>query len=224
MIELRHVSKTYYLGNNRVEAVKDIHLSIKKGDFTALIGPSGCGKSTAMAIIGLLDHPTEGSYWLHDQDTATFSPNKLAGLRNRTIGFVFQAFYLLPSLSALENVGLPLVYSGLKLTPPEINQRALESMEQVGIAQFARHTPNEMSGGQQQRVAIARALVGKPSIVLADEPTGSLDSKTGQNVMDILVNLNRTEQTTILLVTHDQQIAKQCQRILPMKDGRFLDA
>lgn len=220
MIELQDVTKQYFIGKNPVVAIKNINLSINVGDFSALVGPSGCGKSTTMAIIGLLDRPTSGCYRLHGKDTKLLSSHQLAQQRNQTFGFIFQSFYLLPRLSALENVGLPLVYRGLP--GEEIKQKALASMARLGIDHLATHKPNELSGGQQQRVAVARALVGNPSIILADEPTGALDSKTGQQLMDSLIELNTEYHTTILLVTHDLRIADQCKTKLYMKDGELI--
>jgi len=222
MIEFENVTKHYVVGDNRIVAVKQVSLSLRQGDFIALIGPSGCGKSTVMSIMGLLDRPTSGQYWLEGKDTALLSTQQLATLRNQTFGFVFQSFCLLPKLSALDNVSLPLVYRGLDTKI--IKQKATESMKRLGIAHLANHKPSEMSGGQQQRVAIARALIGDPRIILADEPTGALDSKTGQALMDSFVELNRHHGVTILLVTHDTHIADQCKTQWPMKDGEFVDA
>lgn len=220
MIELRDVYKIYHIGDHEVHALNGISFSIGKGELVAIMGASGSGKSTAMNIIGVLDHPTSGEYYLNGEKVLALSGDILAGLRNRTIGFVFQQFFLLPRLTALQNVSLPLTYRGLN--PKEIKERALASLEKVGMADFINHRPNELSGGQQQRVAIARALVTAPAVILADEPTGALDSKTGQSVMDLLIELNQKDHATIIIVTHDLSVAQQCQRIIKLKDGAIV--
>jgi len=220
MIKLKKINKIYQLGEQRLHALQDIDLNIQAGELVALVGTSGSGKSTLMNIIGLLDHPTSGHYHLNDTDVAQYPPQKLARLRNQTLGFIFQQFYLLPRFNALYNVSLPLIYRGL--TKPEIKRRALLQLEQVGLSEYINHKPNELSGGQQQRVAIARALVGNPSLILADEPTGSLDSQTGQEIMDLLINQQQKHNTTVIIVTHDDMIAKQCQRLIAISDGKLL--
>ncbi len=217
LISLSKVTKTYVLGDDIiVNALHEIDLHINKGEFVAIIGPSGSGKSTLMHIIGILDKPTTGKVMLEDHNIAKLSEEKLAGLRNTHIGFVFQAFNLLPRTSALENVELPLVYSGI--TADERKKRAEESLRIVGLEERMHHTPAQLSGGQQQRVAIARALINKPSLILADEPTGNLDSKAGDEIIDLLKQLN-DKGNTIVLVTHELEIAKKAKRIIQVKDG-----
>jgi putative ABC transport system ATP-binding protein len=220
MIEFRDVYKTYFLGQNEVHALNGVSFRIEAGEMVAIMGRSGSGKTTAMNIIGLLDYPTTGEYLLNNRNVATLSKNELANLRNRSIGFVFQFFFLLPRLNALHNVCMPLIYRGTNRA--DMRERAIECLTKVGMDKFMDHKPNELSGGQQQRVAIARALVGDPDLILADEPTGSLDSKTGQDVMNLLIDLNRKESTTVVVVTHDINIARQCQRIIEIKDGRLV--
>jgi len=216
MIELHDISKTYESGDISVEVLKGITLTVQEGDFVAVMGPSGSGKSTLLNLLGCLDRPTGGTYMLDGVDVTTKTDNELAGIRNRKIGFVFQSFNLLPRLSAWKNVELPLVYSGI--SPQERSERAHELLERVGLGKRSEHSPNKLSGGEQQRVAIARALVNRPSIVLADEPTGNLDSKAGGEIIDILTGLNR-EKVTIIMVTHEREIAENASRIITIKDG-----
>lgn len=216
MIELENITKIYRMGKVEVPALRGITLSIKEGEMVALIGPSGSGKSTLMNIIGFLDKPTVGRYTLDGTDVSRLNDNKLAELRNKKIGFVFQTFNLLPRTSALANVELPLIYSG-----GQKGKRALEALERVGLAGRASHKPTELSGGEQQRVAIARALVNNPSVILADEPTGNLDSVATAEIISIFLQLNR-EGITVILVTHEPDIAAQAQRIIRLLDGKIV--
>lgn len=219
VVSIQNVSKTYTLGDTTFHALRDVSLSIHKGEFVAIIGPSGSGKSTLMHIIGLLDRASDGHVLLEGKDVSTLSQEQLARERNKHIGFVFQFFNLLPRTSALDNVILPLMYS--KVPKEEWQTRARNLLNIVGLSERLHHTPSQLSGGQQQRVAIARALVNEPSVILADEPTGNLDSKSGQEIMDFLKNLNR-EGNTIVLVTHEPDIARQTKRIVEVKDGRIV--
>ncbi len=218
IIEFKNVKKTYYMGNNNsLEALKGISFTIDRGELVAIIGPSGSGKSTTMNIIGLLDSVTSGKYILNGHDATKLTKSQSATMRNREIGFIFQSFFLLPRLTAVQNVLLPLLYRG---TPKkEAHDRAMVMLEKVSMAKHAMHRPSEMSGGQQQRVAIARALVGTPALVLADEPTGALDQKTGHDVLTLLKELNEKENATVVIITHDVQIANQCKRKIPVVDG-----
>ena len=216
LIALDAIVKTYRMGDVTVEALRGVSLDIADGEFVAIMGASGSGKSTLMNVLGCLDRPTSGQYLLAGEEVSRLSPNALAALRNRTIGFVFQNFNLLSRTSALENVELPLLYSGTHAR--ERHARALEALERVGLRDRADHHPNQMSGGQQQRVAIARALVGRPRLVLADEPTGNLDSKTSVEVMRIFEELQR-EGITVVLVTHEPDIADWAHRVITMRDG-----
>lgn len=218
MIELQHVYKTYYIGDQVIHALEDVNIMIHHGELVSIMGTSGSGKTTTMNIIGLLDRPTSGNYYLNGTEVSKLSSNQLAYLRNRTIGFIFQQFYLLPRLNAIQNVMLPLIYRNV--SPKEMHQRALDNLEKVGMKNYIQHKPTELSGGQQQRVAIARALVGDPRIILADEPTGALDSKTSQEVMDLLIQINREEQATVIIVTHDLNIGNQAKRMIKIKDGK----
>lgn len=221
MIEFRDVCKYYQIGEHKITALEHANLKIASGELVSIMGASGSGKTSCMNILGLLDRPSSGQYFLVDTEVSTLSNDKLAHLRNYYIGFVFQQFFLLPRLTALQNVGLPLIYRG---TPPaEIKERSLASLDRVGMSQYVDHRPNQLSGGQQQRVAIARALVTDPTVILADEPTGALDSKTGQIVMDLLLHINQQENATIIIVTHDQKVALQCQRIIRLSDGRVIE-
>lgn len=217
VIKMVNINKVYKMGRNEYKALYDVNLNISKGEFVSIVGPSGAGKSTLMNIIGCLDNASSGEYFLDNENT-NCSDNKLADIRNRKIGFIFQNYNLLPKLSVIENVELPLIYQGLKSS--EIKERSLEAIEKVGLSQHIRHKPTELSGGQKQRVAIARALVTKPQIILADEPTGALDSKTGKEVMSMLQELN-DEGNTIVLITHDRNIAEKAKRIVTVMDGRI---
>ena len=216
MIEIKNLSKTYLLGKIPVHAITDISVRINSGEFVAIMGPSGSGKSTLLNLLGCLDLPSSGTYFLEDFNIKSLKPNKLAEVRNKRIGFVFQNFNLLPRASALENVELPLIYGRIK------NSRkiALEALKSVGLSERSKHRPNELSGGERQRVAIARAIVNKPAIVLADEPTGNLDTKTGKDIMDIFSRLN-DEGTTIIIVTHERDIAGLTNRTIEMLDGNI---
>lgn len=220
MIKLVNVHKTYIIGEEVVKALDGVSLEIKEGEMVSIVGASGSGKTTTMHMIGLLDHPTSGECYINGKEVSQLSRNEKAALRNRTIGFIFQSFFLLPRLDALHNVMLPLSYRD---NSERVNKNlAFESLKKVSMDHYIHHHPNQLSGGQQQRVAIARALVGDPKIILADEPTGSLDSRTGQEVMDLLKNINKTENATVIIVTHDPNIAKQCQRIISIKDGKIV--
>ena len=215
MIEAKRLSKTYQLGKLEVCAMRDVTFRIDAGEFVAVMGPSGSGKSTLMNLLGCLDLPSSGSYLLENIDIRSLSPNQLADVRNQRIGFVFQNFNLLPRASALENVELPLLYGRV-----QSSQRiAQDALKRVGLGERAMHRPNELSGGERQRVAIARAIVNNPAIVLADEPTGNLDTITGNEIINIFLRLN-AEGTTIVLVTHERDIASMAHRIIQMKDGR----
>jgi ABC-type lipoprotein export system ATPase subunit len=221
LIELQDVHKTYDLGEVKVHALCGVDLQIERGEFLALMGPSGSGKSTLLNILGCLDRPTRGTYWLDGQVVSDMSRDQLARVRNQKIGFIFQNFNLLPRTSALENVELPLLYAP-GLSARQRRRRALEMLELVGLADRSHHHPSQLSGGQQQRVAIARALTNNPSIVLADEPTGNLDTRTGQEIMQILRDLNEQKQITIIVVTHDGEVARQTDRVVAIRDGRIL--
>ncbi len=216
MIEVKELSKTYQLGKVDVHAMIDVSFRIDAGEFVAVMGPSGSGKSTLMNLLGCLDLPSSGSYLLENFDIRTLSPNQQADVRNKRIGFVFQNFNLLPRASALENVELPLLYGRVSNS----HTIAREALERVGLAERAKHRPNELSGGERQRVAIARAIVNNPAIVLADEPTGNLDTRTGIEIIKIFSRLN-AEGTTIILVTHERDVASRARRIIQMKDGRI---
>ncbi len=218
IIELRDLKKTYWMGDERIDAIKGIQLDIAKNEYLALMGPSGSGKSTLMNLIGCLDTPTEGTYLLNDQLVSLLTDNELAEIRNKEIGFVFQTFNLLPRMSALENVAMPLIYAGMNKVDRE--GIALEKLSQVGLADRVMHKPNELSGGQRQRVAIARALVNNPAIILADEPTGNLDTKTSEEIMAILDKIHKNGNT-IILVTHENDIAKYAHRIVKLRDGKI---
>jgi len=219
VIRLENVHKTYDLGEIQVHALRGISLEIRTGEFVAVMGASGSGKSTLMNILGCLDRPTRGRYHLEGTDVSQLSKVELARIRNRKLGFVFQQFNLLARTSALENVELPTVYAGI--TPQEREQRAREALERVGLSDRAEHYPSQLSGGQQQRVAIARALVNRPSILLADEPTGNLDSRTSVEIMDILQRLNEEQGLTVVLVTHEHDIAQYARRELEFRDGKL---
>ncbi len=215
LIEIHDLCKTYRMGDFDVPALRGVSLRVEAGEMMAIMGPSGSGKSTLMNIIGALDVPTSGQYLLDGQDVSKMNENELAEVRNHRIGFVFQSFNLLPRTTALANVELPLIYAG----ESDGQRRCREALELVGLGDRLRHKPNELSGGQQQRVAIARALVNHPAIIMADEPTGNLDSKSGKEIMELLLRLNRESGTTLIIVTHDPNIAAQTQRILHLRDG-----
>lgn len=219
MIELDSVVKTYQMGETVVQALQGIRCHIKRGEMVAIIGPSGCGKSTLMHIMGCLDTPTSGRYFLDGAEVSRLSDSQLAVVRNKKIGFVFQSFNLLSRTSAVANVELPLIYGN----SGNIRRNAFEALERVGLGHRASHMPNQLSGGEQQRVAIARALVNKPTIILADEPSGNLDSKSSNEVISILERLNREDGITIVLVTHEAEIAARAKRIISMRDGLIVD-
>lgn len=218
LIELREISKVYDLGEVQVQALKPTNLTVEQGEFVALIGPSGSGKSTLMNLLGCLDRPTSGSYRLAGQEVATLSRDERAGIRNRRIGFVFQNFNLLARTSALENVELPLLYRR-GISASQRHRLAQEMLSRVGLADRLHHHPSQLSGGQQQRVAIARALVNSPAILMADEPTGNLDSRTSKEVLRLFHDLNQEQGITIILVTHDQAVARTARRITALRDG-----
>lgn len=219
MIEIRNLTKIYKMGETEVRALDGISLSIAEKEFVAIVGPSGSGKSTLMNILGCLDIPTEGSYELDGQEVSQCNDNQLAEIRNRKIGFIFQNFNLLSKLNAIENVELPLIYIGVG--SKERKAKAIEALKKVGLEQRVHHKPSELSGGQQQRVAIARALVTNPPFILADEPTGNLDSKTGKEVLQMLKDLH-AKGNTIVLITHDDSIAKEAERVVRIKDGKIV--
>src|ERR1035437_6769764 len=216
IIQLQNIARTYRVGTETIHALRSVSLSISKNEYVALMGPSGSGKSTLMNVLGCLDTPSEGEYILNGTSVSKMTDNHLAEVRNKEIGFVFQSFNLLPRYSALENVILPLVYAGMPKAERE--ERGKEVLEQVGLTERMNHKPNELSGGQKQRVAIARALVNKPAIILADEPTGNLDSKTSIEIMGLFEEIHK-KGNTIILVTHEEDIAKYAHRIVRLKDG-----
>ena len=220
LLVARDLAKTYTMGGQTVHALRGVSLDIAEGDFVAIMGASGSGKSTLMNILGCLDHPTTGTYQLAGEAVDAMSADALASIRNRRIGFVFQQFNLLPRTSALENVELPMVYA--HVPPAERHERALRSLQRVGLGERSGHTPAELSGGQQQRVAIARALVNNPRLILADEPTGALDSQTSEDIMRLLAELNE-QGMTVVLVTHESDIATWARRRLVFRDGRVLE-
>jgi putative ABC transport system ATP-binding protein len=219
VLEARGVTKSYVLDEVTVDALRSVDLEVRRGEMLAIMGPSGSGKSTLMHIVGLLDHPTSGTVTIDGEDVSHMAPNALAAVRNKRIGFVFQSFNLLARTTATANVELPLIYAGL--SAGERSRRAKEALQRVGLGDRLRHMPNQLSGGQQQRVAIARALVTNPSIVLADEPTGNLDSRSGVEVMQILQGLN-DQGITVVLVTHDARVARHAQRVVHIADGRIV--
>ena len=216
MIQAKNITKKYIIGSQEVQALKGINLDVEKGEFISIMGPSGSGKSTLMNIIGCLDSPSDGEYYLNNKPVSKLNDDELADIRNKEIGFVFQSFNLLARNTAFENVMLPLKYAGLQ--KDEAKERTQEVLDLVNLTTRANHTPSELSGGQQQRVAIARALVNRPGILFADEPTGNLDSKTGQDVMKIFQELNEKGQT-IILITHEDSVAQQSNRIITIMDG-----
>lgn len=217
IVELIDIKKTYISGTTYHEALKGINIKLYQGDLVSIVGTSGAGKSTLMNIIGLLDNPTSGQYILNDQDVAHFNDDDRSEIRNRSIGFVFQHFFLLPKLTALNNVLLPTLYQ--RNSPPDIKDRAMKLLTRVGVDKFWHHKPNQLSGGQSQRVAIARALISEPTLILADEPTGALDTDTSKEVLNLFCELNAEDNVTVIIVTHDLSVAKQCHRILQIKDG-----
>ncbi|AXG72748.1 ABC transporter ATP-binding protein [Flavobacterium arcticum] len=216
IINIKGITRDFPLGNEIVKVLKGIDLTINKGEYVALMGPSGSGKSTLMNLLGCLDTPTGGSYTLNGKDVSQMSDDELAGIRNKEIGFVFQTFNLLPRTTALDNVALPMVYAGYK--KPQRNERATEVLKQVGLADRMDHKPNQLSGGQRQRVAVARALVNNPSIILADEPTGNLDSKTSLEIMGLFNDIH-ANGNTVILVTHEEDIAAYAHRVIRLRDG-----
>jgi putative ABC transport system ATP-binding protein len=220
LIHLEGITKVFYTEEVETHALSNIHLEIHEGEYVSIAGPSGCGKTTLLSILGLLDTPTSGEYWLNTKEVANLSFSDRARIRNREIGFIFQAFNLIGDLTVYENVELPLVYRGVSSS--ERKQRALEALERVGMAHRTKHYPSQLSGGQQQRVAVARAVVGKPSILLADEPTGNLDSKNSEAVMGLLDELH-AEGATICMVTHDPRWARHARRSIHLFDGRIVE-
>ena len=222
MLRLVDVNKSFKLGTLTVEVLRGVDLEVAAGDMLSIMGPSGSGKSTLMNIIGLLGRPTAGSYYMNGRDVSSMNDRELSAFRNANIGFVFQSFHLLEHLTALENVAVPLVYRGLGRA--SIRRRSRAILEKVGMGDRLGHKPDQLSGGQKQRVAIARALVGEPSVVLADEPTGALDSDTADEVMESLIRLNREELITIVIITHDPLIARQCARKTLIRDGALFEA
>ena len=216
LLELKGISKKYVIGTEKVNALRKIDLSISKGEYVALMGPSGSGKSTLMNIIGCLDTPSEGTYFLNEKGVSQMTENELAEIRNKEIGFIFQTFNLVPRSNALDNVALPLVYAGFSKS--DRNVRATKVLNDVGLGDRMNHKPNELSGGQRQRVAVARALVNNPSIILADEPTGNLDSKTSEEIMVLFEEIHQNGNT-IIVVTHEENIARHAHRIVRIKDG-----
>lgn len=218
MIELSGISRTFQVGDQQVRALRSVNLNIARGEYVSVMGPSGSGKSTMMNLLGALDTPTEGEYYLDGIDVSRLSDRQLAEIRNRKIGFVFQNFNLLPRTSAVRQVELPLIYAGAR----NRRARAIEALQAVGLGDRLNHTPAELSGGEQQRVAIARALVNNPSIILADEPTGNLDTKSGTDVLRIFQQLNEQQGITIIFVTHDPFIAQHTRRIVMLRDGRII--
>lgn len=219
MIEVSNIVKTYSTGEINFTALKDISLKIEKGEFTSIMGPSGSGKSTLMNILGCLDKMDKGKYILNNRDVSNLRDDELAYVRNKEIGFVFQAFNLLPRMTILENVELPMVYGGI--SPKDRREKALIALDRVGLSDRVKHRPNEISGGQKQRVAIARAIVNNPSVLMADEPTGNLDTKSTNEIMKIFQDLNR-EGSTIIMVTHEPEVAKYTKRIVKFRDGEII--
>jgi putative ABC transport system ATP-binding protein len=216
LISIKDLNKTYIMGTEKVEALKSVSIDIRQNEYVALMGPSGSGKSTLMNLVGCLDSPTKGEYWLNGKEVSTMEDSELAEVRNRDIGFVFQTFNLLPRLTALENVALPLVYAGVGRE--ERLLKARKTLEAVGLGDRVMHKPNELSGGQRQRVAVARALVNDPAIILADEPTGNLDTKTSYEIMGLFEEIHKAGNT-VILVTHEQDIALHAHRIIRLRDG-----
>ncbi|HEY3382044.1 MAG TPA: ABC transporter ATP-binding protein [Vicinamibacterales bacterium] len=222
VISVRDLKRSYVVGEVEVRALRGVSLDVERGEFLAVTGPSGSGKSTFMHILGCLDRPTSGQYFLDGKDVSRLSRNDLARIRNHQIGFVFQGFNLLSRTSALENIELPLLYNGVSSRGSERRRRALEALKLVGLADRSHHYPNQLSGGQQQRVAIARALINNPSILLADEPTGNLDTRTSVEVMDVFQKLNAERGITVLLITHERDIAEYGTRVVMFRDGHIV--
>jgi putative ABC transport system ATP-binding protein len=217
LIKMQNICKFYHTGTIQQKILQNVHMEVFPHELVAIMGASGSGKSTLMNIIGLLDKPTSGEYFLNGKNVTKFSDDTLADLRNKTIGFIFQSFFLLPRLTILENITLPLYYRGAP--EKDANEKGLIMLEKVGLPDFAKRKPHQLSGGQQQRAAIARALIGNPGFIIADEPTGALDTKIGQMIMDMFIDLNKNEKVTMIIVTHDPHIASQCQRTLRIQDG-----
>ena len=222
IVDARDLRKVYHMGDVEVHALRGLSIKIAQGEVVSIMGPSGSGKSTLMNIIGCLDRPTGGEFYLDGESVANMNDDQLADIRNRKVGFVFQSFNLLPRATALANVELPLRY-GNGISPKERRQRAIEALESVGLCDRIHHRPNELSGGQQQRVAMARALVNNPVMVMADEPTGNLDTKSGDEIMKLLLELNWEHGTTLIIVTHDPEIGEQTERIINIRDGKVED-
>ena len=218
LLELKNIYKNYIQGTMEVPVLKDINLCVEEGEYVAIMGPSGSGKSTLMNMLGCLDVPTSGEYWLHGQDVSALTDDELSDIRNREIGFIFQGFNLIPNLTAVENVELPLIYRGVSRSVRQELSR--EALKKVGLEHRMDHKPSEMSGGQQQRVAIARAIAQAPPVILADEPTGNLDSNSTKEIMDILKGLHK-EGRTVILITHDNEIAAQAKRVIKIRDGKI---
>jgi ABC-type lipoprotein export system ATPase subunit len=223
LIELKEIFKTYHIGDMQVPVLKGVSLQIGEGELVALMGSSGSGKSTLMNILGCLDRPTSGEYWLNDKEVGRFSADDRANLRNHSMGFVFQSFNLLPRASALENVIMPLTYSAITISDKEARGRGREMLGRVGLEDRLDHEPSQLSGGQQQRVAIARALINRPPVLFADEPTGNLDSNTSSEVLRMFQQLNREDGITIILVTHDPVVARHANRVIRISDGVIVD-
>ncbi|MBI5447447.1 MAG: ABC transporter ATP-binding protein [Gammaproteobacteria bacterium] len=217
MVKLENICKNYYLNDVAFPVLNGVNLQIETGEFVGIVGESGSGKSTLMNILGVLDHPTSGKYYLNECDVFSYEEDELAALRNRTIGFVFQSFFLLPRMTALQNVGLPLLYRNL--SPEKIKEQSFKMLKKVGLEEFHDRKPTQLSGGQQQRVAIARALVGEPHLLLADEPTGALDRRTSDEIMSLFLSLNRHDGMTVVLITHEEKVAERCGRVLRMEEG-----